>query len=63
MFREFLFLRSGMANLYQRDNVSGFSIGCGIKLKVSNSFYFIDYTFLDMGPLGDPQKITLTTSL
>ena len=63
VFKEFLFLRSGLANLYQRDSVSGFSIGGGIKLKVSNSFYFIDYTFLDMGPLGNPQKITLTTSL
>ena len=63
VFKEFLFLRSGLANLYQRDSVSGFSIGGGIKLKVSNSLYFIDYTFLDMGPLGNPQKITLTTSL
>ena len=63
VFKEFLFLRSGLANLYQRDSVSGFSIGGGIKLKISNSLYFIDYTFLDMGPLGDPQKITLTTSL
>ena len=49
--------------MYQRDSVAGFSIGCGIKLKIANSHYFIDYTFLDMGPLGDPQKITLTTSL
>ena len=63
VFKEFLFLRSGIANMYQRDSVAGFSIGCGIKLKIANSHYFIDYTFLDMGPLGDPQKITLTTSL
>ncbi|MBA65779.1 MAG: hypothetical protein CMG55_08265 [Candidatus Marinimicrobia bacterium] len=62
-FKDFLFLRSGLANLYQRDSISGVSIGCGIKLKISNTYYHIDYTYVDMGPLGNPKKITLTTSL
>ena len=61
-FKNFLFLRSGVANLYQRDSVAGLSVGCGIKLKIINSFYYIDYTFVDMGPLGNPQKITIATS-
>jgi len=62
-FKDFLFLRSGLANLYQRDSISGVSVGCGIKLKISNTYYHIDYTYVDMGPLGNPKKITLTTSL
>ena len=62
-FKDFLFLRTGLANQYQRDRISGLSLGCGIKLKLSNSYYYIDYTYLDMGPLGNPKKITLTTSL
>lgn len=61
-FKDFVFLRSGLANLYQRDNISGVSIGCGIKLKLSNSFYYIDYTYMEMGALGNPKKLTLTTS-
>ena len=62
-FKDFLFLRSGLANMYQRDSISGVSVGCGIKLKISNTYYHIDYTYVDMGPLGNPKKITLTTSL
>jgi len=61
--KDFLFLRSGFANVYQRDRVSGASFGCGIKLKISKSYYHIDYTYMDMGPLGNPKKLTLTTSL
>ncbi len=61
-FKDFLFIRSGYANLYQRDRISGLSAGCGIKLKISSSTYFIDYTYVDMGPLGNPKKLTLSTS-
>ena len=61
-FRDFLFLRTGASNLYQRDNVANLSIGCGIKIKMANNAYFIDYTYMDMGLLGHPSKITLTTS-
>ena len=61
-FKDFVFLRSGLANLYQRDRISGLSFGCGIKLKISNSYYHIDYTYMEMGALGNPKKITLTTS-
>ena len=62
-FKDFVFLRSGLANIYQRDSISGLSIGCGIKLKIANSHYYIDYTYMEMGALGNPKKITLTTSL
>ena len=61
-FRDFLFIRAGASNLYQRDNVANLSIGCGIKIKMINNIYFIDYTYMDMGLLGHPSKITLTTS-
>ena len=61
-FRDFLFIRTGASNLYQRDNVANLSIGCGIKIKMANNVYFIDYTYMDMGILGHPSKITLTTS-
>ena len=61
-FKDLLFIRSGYANLYQRDRISGLSAGCGIKLKISSSTYFIDYTYVDMGPLGNPKKLTLSTS-
>ena len=61
-FKDFVFLRSGLANLYQRDRISGLSFGCGIKLKISNSYYHIDYTYTEMGALGNPKKITLSTS-
>ena len=61
-FKDFLFIRSGYANLYQRDRISGLSAGCGIKLKISSLTYFIDYTYVDMGPLGNPKKLTLSTS-
>lgn len=60
-FKDFLFARSGIAHLYQQDSVSKLSIGVGIKVKISNSHYLIDYTYLDMGPLGNPKKVTLTT--
>ena len=60
--RDFLFIRTGASNLYQRDNVANLSVGCGIKIKMANNFYFIDYTYMDMGVLGHPSKITLTTS-
>ena len=61
-FRDFLFLRSGYSNLYQRDKISGLSAGCGIKLNILSSTYFFDYTYVDMGPLGNPKKLTLSTS-
>lgn len=61
-FKDLFFLRSGLANLYQRDSMTGLSMGCGMKLKIKNVYYFIDYTYLDMGALGHPRKITLTTS-
>tara|TARA_B100001027_G_scaffold213922_1_gene185316 strand:- start:1284 stop:2294 length:1011 start_codon:yes stop_codon:yes gene_type:complete len=59
--RDFLFLRSGYSNLYQRDRISGLSAGCGIKLSILGSTYFFDYTYVDMGPLGNPKKLTLST--
>ena len=61
-YKNFVFLRSGLSNLYQRDSIAGLSMGCGIKLKISNSHYYIDYTYMDMGALGNPKKLTLTTS-
>ena len=54
-FKDFLFIRSGYANLYQRDRISGLSAGCGI-IKISSSTYFIDYTYVDMGPLGNSKN-------
>ncbi len=62
-FKDMFFLRTGLSNLYQRDTVTGLAVGCGIKLKIANSLYHIDYTYVDMGVLGHPSKITLTTSL
>ncbi len=61
-YNDFLFLRSGIADVYQRDRISGFAFGCGVKLKLSNLTYFIDYTYQDKGILGNPKKLTLTTS-
>ncbi len=61
-YNDFLFLRSGIADIYQRDSISGLSFGCGIKLKISSLIYYIDYTYQDKGILGNPKKLTLTTS-
>jgi len=60
-YKDFLFVRSGVANLFQKDRISKESLGFGIKLRIANALYLIDYSYQDMGPLGNPKKVTLTT--
>ncbi len=60
-YKNFLFIRSGISNLFQNDRISEESFGLGIKVKLANSFYLIDYCYQNMGPLGNPKKVTLTT--
>ena len=62
-FKNFLFLRTGIERLYQRDSITDFSFGLGVKINISKISYLIDYSYVNMGPLGTPQKITLTIAL
>ena len=61
-FKNFLYFRTGIQHLYKRDSVTEFSVGLGVKLNILTTSYIVDYSYVNMGPLGNPQKITLTIS-
>jgi len=58
-FNNFIFIRSGWKNLFQRDSEEGLTLGAGINLKFGASKYILDYTYTDFGILGSPQKLTI----
>lgn len=59
VFKDFVYLRSGREHLFQRDNEAGFALGGGVKLAIGKTNYTIDYTYAQMGVLGDQKKLTL----
>jgi len=58
-YKDFIFLRGGWKNLFQRDSEEGLTIGIGIILKFGPGKYLFDYTYSDFGLLGSPQKISI----
>ena len=60
--RDFVFLRAGWENLYQRDRQKGIALGGGTKLNIGGNNLYIDYTHAQLGLLGNQDKITLTIS-
>jgi len=59
-YRDFIFIRGGWKNLFQRDSEEGLTLGAGINLKFGASKYQLDYTYSDFGILGSPQKLTIS---
>ncbi|MBT3501984.1 MAG: PorV/PorQ family protein [Candidatus Marinimicrobia bacterium] len=59
VYKDFIFIRGGWKNLFQRDSQEGLTLGVGINLKFGTSKYQLDYTYTDFGLLGSPQKLTI----
>ena len=59
VFKDFVYLRLGREHLFQRDSEAGFALGGGVKLAIGKTHYTIDYTYAQMGELGDQKKLTL----
>ena len=59
-YRDFIFIRGGWKNLFQRDTEEGLTLGAGINLKFGASKYQLDYAYSDFGILGSPQKLTIS---
>ena len=61
-YKNFIFLRGGWKNLFQRDSEEGLTLGIGIILRLGSGKYLFDYTYSDFGLLGSPQKISIGLS-
>ncbi|MBC8175047.1 MAG: PorV/PorQ family protein [Candidatus Marinimicrobia bacterium] len=56
----FVFLRGGLHNLYQRDSEEKFTLGAGVNISVSGIKWGIDYSYHEFERLSNPQKISLS---
>jgi len=62
-YKDFLYIRGGWKNLFQRDTEEGLTLGAGVILSYGGSKYILDYSYTEFGILGNPQKLTITIQL
>jgi hypothetical protein len=61
-YHDLVALRAGYQSLFKQDTEEGLTLGTGIKGRLENFDYRIDYAWADEGRLGDVHRFTLTLS-
>ncbi|MBT3589944.1 MAG: PorV/PorQ family protein [Candidatus Marinimicrobia bacterium] len=62
-YKDFVYIRGGWKNLFQRDAEEGLTLGTGVILSYGGTKYILDYTYTQFGILGNPQKLTIAIQL
>lgn len=63
-FRQFIFIRAGYQNLFEKDQINGLTLGLGIQyLLDSRQRFAFDYAFSEWGMLGNAHRISVSMKL
>ena len=55
-----LFLRGGYESIFEKDSISGLSLGGGVQYKIQNSMiFYLDYSWVDWGVLASVNRFSV----
>ena len=59
MYKDLLALRTGYQNLFQQDSEVGLTLGAGVRARLNEYRFKVDYAWADQGRLESTQRLTL----
>lgn len=63
-FREFIFIRAGYQNLFEKDQINGLTFGTGLQYQLdARQRFAFDYAYAQWGILGNTHRISMRLSI